>query len=138
MFWIWPHIEVRKLNSPDIYVHIASNSHDSLLGYGGLQMASVASKIEFGLRFEIINLNYHDTDVHIGSNGNSINLWGCGDLQMTSVVTSDLKFELTDLNYQCYHAFLASEYFLEMIKRKEGRRRPIIIHRLARRHGARS
>ena len=117
-----------NLNYPVIYVHIASNSHDSLLGYGGLQMASVASKIEFGLRFEIINLNYHDTDVHIGSNGNFYDLWGCGDLQMTSRVTSDLKFELTDLNYQCYHAFLASEYFLEMIKRKEGRKEEANYH----------
>ena len=57
--------------------------------------------------------------MQFGSNGNFVVLWGYGDLQMTSRVTSDLKFELTDLNYLCYHAFLASEYFLEMIKRKE-------------------
>ena len=38
---------------------------------------------------------------------------------MTSRVTSDLKFELTGLNDLYYHAFLASKYFLEMIKRRK-------------------
>ena len=46
---------------------------------------------------------------------------------MTSRVTSDLKFELTGLNDLCYHSFLASKCFLEMIRRKEeGLRLPSI------------
>ena len=53
----------------------------------------------------------------------------CDDLQMTSKVISDPKFELTGLNDPSYYAFLASKCFLEIIKRR--RRRPIIIHRLA-------
>ena len=42
------------------------------------------------------------------------------DLQMTSKVISDPKFELTGLNDPSYYAFLTSKCFLEIIKRKEG------------------
>ena len=49
-------------------------------------------------------------------------------LPLTAMIASDLNFELTDLNDLCYHAFLASEYFLEMIKRKEGRKEEADYH----------
>ena len=65
-------------------------------------MASMSLKVEFGFRFEISNLNYHYIYMHISSYGNFNGLGGCGDLQMTSKVTFDLKFELTgliDLSY---------------------------------------
>ena len=35
---------------------------------------------------------------------------------MALEVTSDLRFELSNLNYICYHAFLACKGFLEMIQ----------------------
>ena len=51
--------------------------------------------------------------------GNFDGLSGYGDLQMTSRVTSDPKFELTGLNDLNYHTFMAFTCFLEMIKKKE-------------------
>ena len=43
-------------------------------------------------------------------------LWGHGGLQMALEVTSDLRFELSNLNYICYHASLACKGFLEIIQ----------------------
>ena len=45
--------------------------------------------------------------VHIASNGLR-GYGGCG-IQTTSEVTSDLKIQLSDLDYLCYHASLASK-----------------------------
>ena len=38
-----------------------------------------------------------------------------GGLQMTVEVKCNLRFELSDLNYLCSHAFLACKGFLETI-----------------------
>ena len=58
----------------------------------------------YDLRFDISFLDYPSIHVHIASNG----LRGHGGLQTTSEVTSDHKIQLSDLNYLCYHAPLAS------------------------------
>ena len=43
-------------------------------------------------------------------------LWGSSGLQMTSVVTSEVRFELSGLNYPCSHASLPCKCFSEMIE----------------------
>ena len=70
-----------------------------LRGQGGLQIASVNSKVKFDLRFDISNLDYPGIHAHIASNSHFGGLRGHGDLQMTSEVKADLKIELSDLNY---------------------------------------
>ena len=60
----------------------------------------------YDLSFEISNLEYPGIHVHIVSNG----LRGHGSLQTTSEVTSDLKIQLSDLDYLCSHASLASKW----------------------------
>ena len=49
--------------------------------------------------------------MHVASGG----LGGHGGLQMTSEDASEVIVELSDLNYLCPHASLASKGFLEMI-----------------------
>ena len=70
----------------------------NLWGHGDLQSASEAMEIKFDLRFDSNNLNYPAIYVHVGWNSLFGGLWGHGGLHMTSEVTSDLKFELSDLN----------------------------------------
>ena len=77
--------------------------------------------------FEISNLNYPGIYVHVASNSHLGGLWG----QMTSEVTSDLKIELSDLDYLGSHASLAYKGFLEMIDTDNKQQRPIMIHRVA-------
>ena len=48
--------------------------------------------------------------MHIASNG----LRGHGGLQTTSEVTSDLKIQLSDLDYLCSHVSLASKGLHEL------------------------
>ena len=77
--------------------------------------------VEFSLaNFNIIldtsNLNYPGIHVHVAFNSHLGGLLGHDGLQMTSEVTSDLKIELSDLNYPCSHASVASKGFLEMIE----------------------
>ena len=67
----------------------------------------------------LITLAFH---VHIASNG----LRGHGGLQTTSEVTSDLKIQLSDLDYLCSHVSLASKCFYSLNLPR--RRRPNIIH----------
>ena len=55
--------------------------------------------------FEISYLNYPGIYVHVASNSQLGGLWGYDALQMTSEVVSDLKIELSDLNYPCSHAY---------------------------------
>ena len=59
----------------------------------------VVSEANFDLRFEIRNLKYPGTYVHVVSNSPLGGLWGHGGLQMTSEVTSGLRFEISNLNY---------------------------------------
>ena len=91
MFWISPHIKPKEpwhlcafsLQQPWRHLRLwwPPNGLNSLN----------ALKVKFGLRFEISNLNYHYTHMHIGSNGHLDGIWGCGDLQMTPMVMPDLK-----------------------------------------------
>ena len=60
--------------------------------------------------FEISNLNYPGIYVHVASNSLLGGLWGHDGLQMTSEVTSDLKIELSDLNYLCDQAYVAFKW----------------------------
>ena len=48
-------------------------------------------------------------------------LRGSSALQMTSEVTSEVRFELSGLNYLCSHASLAFKGFPEMIDTDAGR-----------------
>ena len=67
--------------------------------------AMVASKqpqSSYDLRFEISNLDYPGTRVHIASES----LRGHCGLQMTSEVRSDLKIQLSDLDYICSSVYL--------------------------------
>ena len=71
-----------------------------------------ATVVEFSLaNFNIIldtsNLNYPGIHVHVASNSHLGGLLGHDGLQMTSEVKADLKTELSDLNYECFHASLA-------------------------------
>ena len=65
------------------------------------------SLTNFNVRLDISSLNYPDIHVHVASNSNLGGLLGHDGLQMTSEVTSDLKIELSDLDYLCFHASLA-------------------------------
>ena len=67
--------------------------------------ASKCPQGSYDLRFDISNLDYPGIHVHIASNS----LRGHGGLQTTSEVTSDLKIQLSDLNYLCSHASLPSK-----------------------------
>ena len=78
----------------------------------------------YDLRFDISNLNYSGIHVHNASNSHFGGLWGRGDLQMTSEVTSDLRIELGDLNYLCSHVSLASN----CLQWPYLPRRPIMTH----------
>ena len=105
--------EISNLNYHGIDVHIASNSFlGSLWGHGGLQTASIASEVKFYLRFEISNLTYPGSHVHVASYSHFGGLWGCGSLQMTSEAAYALIFELSDLNYLCWHVSLAANGFI--------------------------
>ena len=86
--------------------------------------ASKQPRRSYDLRFEISNHNYPGIHVHIASNS----LIGHGGLQTTSEVRSDLKIQLSDLDYICNHAFLASNghYFKNVVRRR--RRRPNMTH----------
>ena len=75
----------------------------------------VVSEANFDLRFEFSNLNYPGTCVHVVSDSRLGGLWGHDGLQMTSEVTSDLKIELSDLNYLFVHASPDCKGFPEMI-----------------------
>ena len=74
------------------------------------------SLTNFNVRLDISSLNYPDIHVHVASNSNLGGLLGHDGLQMTSEVTSDLKIELSDLDYLCFHVSLACKGFLEMIQ----------------------
>ena len=67
------------------------------------------------LDLESGHLFYPDIHVHVDLNSHSGldsgGLWGHDDLQMTSKVTSDLKFELCGLNNPCSSAYLAPKCF---------------------------
>ena len=65
--------------------------------------------MKFVLGIEISNLNYPGIQVYVALHSHIDGLNGYNSLQMTSEVTSDLTFELSDLNYSCYHASLASK-----------------------------
>ena len=69
--------------------------------WGNLKTASEAFKAKFYLRFDASNLNYPGIYLHIAWNSHYGGLWGHSGLQMTSEVTSDLKFELSGLNNPC-------------------------------------
>ena len=59
----------------------------------------MTSKVKFDLGFVINNLDYPGIHVNIASNNHFGGLWGHYDLQMASEVKSDLRFELSDLNF---------------------------------------
>ena len=84
--------------------------------------ASKRPRRSFDLRFEISNLYYPGINVHIASNG----IQGHGGLQTTSEVTSDLKIQLSDIDYLCSHVSLASKcsFSLDLARR----RRPNMTH----------
>ena len=104
-------------------MHIAYNSFlGGLWGHSSLQTPSIASEGKFDLRFEIRNCIYPGIHVHVASYSHFGGLWGCGGLQMTLEAPYDLRFELDDLNILCWHVFLASKGFSELILRR--RRRP--------------
>ena len=46
---------------------------------------------------------------------------GFGGLKMTSEAANDLIFGLRDLNYLCWHVFLACKCFHELIQRRKRR-----------------
>ena len=57
------------------YLYIAYKSHlGTFWCHDGIQMASMALKVKFDLRFEISSLNYHGFDVHIGPNSFMVGL----------------------------------------------------------------
>ena len=125
--------EISNLYYPGIHVHVAA---DGLRGHGGLKTTSevIWSQIwnkkpwlpwylcayclwrpprpwrppndlwghmTSDLKSATLITGIH---VHIASNS----LQGHGALQKTSEVRSDCKIQVSDLNYICYHAFLAS------------------------------
>ena len=57
--------------------------------------ASKRPQRSYDLRFDISNLDYPGIHVHIAFNG----LQGHGGLKTTEEVTSDLKIQLSDLDY---------------------------------------
>ena len=65
-------------------------------------VASKQPRRSYELRFEISNLDYPSTHVHIASNS----LQGHWGLQMTSEVRSDLKIKFSDLDYICSSVYL--------------------------------
>ena len=72
-------------------MHVAFNNHfGGLWGHGNLQTASMASDINFDLRFEISNLHYPGNYVHVAFNNHFGDLWGHDSLQMTSEIALDL------------------------------------------------
>ena len=68
----------------------------------------MTSEVKFNLRFEISNLDYSGIHVHVASYSHIVDLQGYGSLQIASEVTYGLGIELSDLNYLCNYASLAS------------------------------
>ena len=105
-----------------LYYWLAQNSNSGdLWGHGNLQTASEASEVASDLKFDISNLNYPGIHVHITYNSHFGGLWGHSGLNMTSEVTSDLKFDFCSLNNQCSSASLASIvlYLTNLARRKK-------------------
>ena len=92
---------------------------NGLWGHDGLQTASIASQVIFDWRFEITDVNYPGIYVHAASNRDLGDLWGNGGLQMASEVKSDLKFELSDLNFICCNVYLINLYLKKSISKEE-------------------
>ena len=97
-----------------------------LWGHGDLETASMASDVNFNLRFEISNLNYPGNYVYVVLN----TLFGClrghEGLQMTSEVATDLKFEISGLNNPCSSASLASiVFYLTNLARRKAEYHPL-------------
>ena len=95
-------------------------------------MASVASEFEFDLTFEMSNFYYLGMGMLVAFNLHICGLRVQSGLQTASEVIYDLRIEVSDLNYLCCHASLASKchYFMIVIerRRRRRRRRPIMIH----------
>ena len=67
--------------------------------------------------FRLISINYPGIHMHIASESHFHGLWRSSGFQITSEVTSEVRFEFSCLNYLCSHACsLACKYFPQMIE----------------------
>ena len=93
--------EISDLAYPGIHVHIASDGLRGLAASKQPRRSYVTPDLKSATLITPVCMCIFPPRA---SNG----LRGHGGLQTTSGVRSDLKILLSDLNYICYHAFLAS------------------------------
>ena len=117
--------ELSSISYPGIHVQIAFNGQfGGLWGHGSLQMAS---EIKHDIRLGKNNLDYPGVHVlcmlPISIDSHFVGLWGYGRRQNPSEVIAGPGIEVSDLNYLCHYASLASGAFSGLIKRRRRRRR---------------
>ena len=73
------------------------------------QRAARSEEAKFDIKFEISNLKNPIIHMHIAPRNQYGDLSGHGSLKIAFEVASDVKFELSDLDYIYPHIFLGSK-----------------------------
>ena len=73
------------------------------------QRATRSEEAKFDIKFEISNLKNPIIHMHIAPINQCGDLRGHGSLKTASEAASDVKFELSDLNYIGFHVSLGSQ-----------------------------